>query len=204
MFSIFLFLTFYVQQNLGFSPIQSGLGFMPMVATLMIAAISATAVLLPRFGPKPLVTLGMLIAAGGMWWLSYIDTTSTYADGVLFPLMVAGVGIGLSMAPAMSVAVLGVDAHDAGVASAMANTAQQIGGSIGTALLSTFAANAAASFMVGKTPSQQLLAEAAVHSYTTAFAWAAGIFAFGAVACGLLLRPGVPVIDADAPAAVHM
>jgi EmrB/QacA subfamily drug resistance transporter len=204
MFSIFLFLTFYVQQNLSFTPIQSGLAFMPMVATLMIAAISATAVLLPRFGPKPLVTLGMLIAAGGMWWLSYIDTTSTYADGVLFPLMVAGVGIGLSMAPAMSVAVLGVDAHDAGVASATANTAQQIGGSIGTALLSTIAANAATSFIAGKESSQQLMAEAAVHSYTTAFAWAAGIFALGAVACGLLLRPGVPVIDSDAPAAVHM
>ncbi|MDT7723605.1 MAG: hypothetical protein QOI21_181 [Actinomycetota bacterium] len=204
MFAVFLFLTFYVQQNLGFSPIQSGVAFMPMVATLMISATSATAILLPRFGPKLLVTLGMLIAAGGMWWLSYLDSTSTYADGVLFPLMVFGVGIGLSMAPAMSIAVLGVDAHDSGVASATVNTAQQIGGSIGTALLSTIAANAATSFVAGKTPSPQLLAEAAVHSYTTAFATAAGIFAFGAIVCGLLLRPGVPVIDADAPAAVHM
>jgi EmrB/QacA subfamily drug resistance transporter len=204
MFAVFLFLTFYVQQNLDFTPIQSGVAFMPMVATLMISATSATAILLPRFGPRLLLTLGMLIAAGGMWWLSYIDTTSTYSNGVLFPLMIFGVGIGLSMAPAMSIAVLGVDAHDSGVASATVNTAQQIGGSIGTALLSTIAANAATSFLAGKTPSQQLLAEAAVHSYTTAFGWAAGIFAFGAVVCGLLLRPGVPVIDSDAPAAVHM
>jgi EmrB/QacA subfamily drug resistance transporter len=204
MFAVFLFLTFYVQQNLGFSPIESGVAFLPMVATLMISATSATAILLPRFGPKLLVMLGMLIAAGGMWWFSYIDTTSTYANGVLFPLMIFGVGIGLSMAPAMSVAVLGVDARDSGVASAMVNTAQQVGGSIGTALLSTIAANVATSFIAGKTPSPQLLAEAAVHSYTTAFATAAGIFAFGAIVCGLLLRPGVPVIDADAPAAVHM
>jgi EmrB/QacA subfamily drug resistance transporter len=204
MFAVFLFLTFYVQRNLGMSPIQSGVAFLPMVATLMISATSATAILLPRFGPKLLVTLGMLLSAGGMWWFSYIDTTSTYVNGVLFPLMIFGVGIGLSMAPSMSVAVLGVDARDSGVASAMVNTAQQIGGSIGTAVLSTLAANAAVSFVQGKTPSQQLLAEAAVHSYTTAFAWAAGIFAFGAVVCGLLLKPGIPAIDSDAPAAVHM
>jgi len=204
MFAIFLFLTFYVQRNLGFTPIRSGVAFLPMVATLMISATTATAVLLPRFGPKLLLPLGMLIAAGGMWWLSQIDATSTYSGGVLFPLMVAGVGIGLSMAPAMSVAVLGVAAHDSGVASATVNTAQQIGGSIGTALLSTLAANSAASFLAGKTLSPQLAADAAVHSYTTAFAVAAGIFALGAIITGLLLRPGVPQVDSEAAAVVHM
>ena len=205
MFAIFLFLTFYVQQDLGFSPIESGVGFLPMVATLMISATMATSVLLPKFGPKPLLPLGMLIAAAGMLWFSRIDTASTYASGVLFPLMVFGIGIGLSMAPAMSVATLGVDAHDSGVASATVNTAQQIGGSIGTALLSTLAANAATSFMTGKVPTPRLAAEAAVHSYTTAFAWAAGIFAFGAIVCGLLLRPGVPQFDEEAAtAAVHL
>jgi EmrB/QacA subfamily drug resistance transporter len=203
MFAVFLFLTFYVQQNLKFSPIESGVAFLPMVATLMISATIATAVLLPRFGPKLLMPLGMLIAAGGMWWFSQIDTTSTYANGVLFPLMVFGVGIGFSMAPAMSISVLGIEAHDAGVASAMVNTAQQIGGSIGTALLSTLAANAATSFLVGKTATPQLVAEAAVHSYTTAFGWAAAIFALGAIVCGLLLRPGVPQLGSEA-AVVHM
>jgi EmrB/QacA subfamily drug resistance transporter len=204
MFAVFLFLTFYVQQNLRFSPIQSGVAFLPMVATLMISATSATAVLLPKFGPKLLIALGMLIAAGGMWWFSQISVTSTYVNGALFPLMVFGVGIGLSMAPAMSIATLGVEAHDSGVASATLNTAQQIGGSIGTALLSTLAANAATSFMAGKTPTAQLAAEAAVHSYTTAFAWVAGIFAFGAVVCGLLLRPGVPEFDGEASAVGHV
>jgi hypothetical protein len=118
--------------------------------------------------------------------------------------MVFGLGIGLAMAPAMAVATSGVDPHDAGVASATVNTAQQVGGSIGTALLSTIAANAASSFLVGKVQSAQSLAEAAVHSYTTAFSWSAGIFAFGAVVCGLLLRPGAPVQDEAAPAAIHM
>ncbi|EME57460.1 MFS transporter [Amycolatopsis decaplanina] len=209
MFSIFLFLTFYIQLNLGFTPVQSGVAFLPMVATLMASATSATAVLLPKFGAKPLVSLGMLIAGAGLFWLSAIDTTSTYAGGVLFPLMVMGVGIGLAMAPAMSVATFGVDTHDAGVASAAVNTAQQVGGSIGTALLSTLAGNAATSFLAGKVPSPQLAAEAAVHSYTTAFVWGGWIFVIGAVICGLLLRSGAPAKAPEgaaegAPVAVHM
>jgi EmrB/QacA subfamily drug resistance transporter len=204
MFGIFLFLTFYLQQNLHFSPVKSGVAFLPMVGMLMISATSATSVLLPRFGPKPLVPLGMLIASAGMFWFSGIDITSTYLNGVLFPLMLVGVGIGLAMAPSMSVATMGVQTDDAGVASATVNTAQQIGGSIGTALLSTLAANAATSFIAGKTPNPQLAAEAAIHSYTTAFSWAGGIFVIGAIVCGLLLKPGAPVFDDETAAAVHM
>ncbi|MBE8522612.1 MFS transporter [Amycolatopsis sp. H6(2020)] len=203
MFAIFLFLTFYVQQNLQFTPIQSGLGFLPMVATLMLAATSATAVLLPRFGPRPLVPTGMAIAAAGLFWLSGIGLGSTYASGVLGPLLVMGFGIGLAMAPAMSVATFGVEARDAGVASAAVNTMQQVGGSIGTALLSTLAGNAAVAYIAGKTPTPQLAAEAAIESYTTAFTWAAVIYVAGAVLSGLLLRPGVPKGEA-APGAVHM
>jgi EmrB/QacA subfamily drug resistance transporter len=204
MFAIFLFLTFYLQQNLGFSPIKSGVAFLPMVGALMITATTATAVLLPRFGARPLVPTGMLIGAGGLWWLSQLTFASTYSDGVLLPLMVLGVGIGLTIAPAMSISTLGVDQQDAGVASATVNTAQQIGGSIGTALLSTLAADAATSFAAGKTPTLQLAAEAAIHSYTTAFSWSAGIFVVGAVVAALLLRSGVRVVEGDAPAAVHM
>ncbi|MEV4055913.1 MFS transporter [Amycolatopsis sp. NPDC049688] len=203
MFAIFLFLTFYVQQNLQFTPIQSGVGFLPMVATLMLAATTATAVLLPRVGPRPLVPTGMAIAAGGLFWLSGIGLDSTYASGVLGPLLVMGFGIGLAMAPAMSVATFGVEAHDAGVASAAVNTMQQVGGSIGTALLSTLAGNAATAYLAGKVPTPQLAAEAAIESYTTAFTWAAVIFVAGAVLSGLLLRPGVPKGEA-APGAVHI
>ncbi|MBB4686072.1 MFS transporter [Amycolatopsis jiangsuensis] len=192
MFSIFLFLTFYLQQNLDFTPIQSGFGFLPMVVPLMVAATSASSRLLPRFGPKPLVPTGMVIAAAGMFWLSAIDPDTGYVGGVLGPLVLMGVGIGLSMAPAISVATLGVAEHDAGVASATVNTMQQIGASIGTALLSTLASNAAASFVASHPATPQLAAQAAVHSYATAFTWAAAIFAAGAVLTGLLLRPGVP------------
>ena len=202
MFGIFLFLTYYLQQNLGFTPVKSGVAYLPMVGTLMISATTATSVLFPRFGAKPLVGLGMLIAAGGMYWLSGLDSSSTYAGGVLGPLLVMGLGIGLSMAPSMNVATSGVDRHDAGVASATVNTSQQVGGSIGTALLSSIAANAVTSFTVGKTPSPQLVVDAAIHSYTTTFTWAAVIYLLGAIACGLLLKRGVPQTTGEA--AVHM
>jgi EmrB/QacA subfamily drug resistance transporter len=204
MFAIFLFLTYYLQQTLHFSPVQSGVAFLPMVGTLMIAATSASSILLPRIGPKPLVPTGMLIGAAGLLWLAQLDITSTYSSGVLGPLLVIGFGIGLAMAPSMSVATMGVATDDAGVASATVNTGQQIGGSIGTALLSTLAANSVTSFVAGKAATPQLAVEAAIHSYTTAFSWAAGIFVFGAIVCGLLLKPGAPVFDADAAPAVHM
>jgi EmrB/QacA subfamily drug resistance transporter len=186
MFGVFLFLTYYLQQTLGFSPVKTGLAFLPMVAVLTATAGIAQTRILPRTGPRPLIALGMLIAGAGMAWLAQVGVHSTYAADVLLPLLVEGVGIGLTMATAMNTATLGVKAADAGVASALVNTGQQIGGSIGTALLSTLAASAATSF-IAHGP-----AAAAVHGYTTAFWWAAAIFAAGAVICGLLLRGGVP------------
>jgi EmrB/QacA subfamily drug resistance transporter len=192
MFGVFLFLTYYLQQTLGFSPIETGLAFLPMMGAVMVTATTATTRLLPRIGPQPLVTLGMLVAAGGMILLAQLGVDSTYAAHVLPGLLFAGAGLGLVMAPAMNTATLGVDAADAGVASATVNTMQQIGGSMGTALLSTFASSAAASFVAGKAPSASLAAQAAVHGYTTAFWWSAGIFAVGAIVCGLLLRGGAP------------
>ncbi|CAI7973735.1 Puromycin resistance protein pur8 [Frankia sp. Hr75.2] len=191
-FGIFLFLTYYLQQNLGFSPIRTGLAFLPIVGAVMITATVATSVLFPRVGPRPLIGLGMLTAAGGMLWLTTLEVHSTYLADILPALVIAGVGLGLAMAPAMSTATAGVEPDDAGVASATVNTAQQIGGSIGIAVLSTIAATAASDYARGRAPGADLLARAAVHSYTTAFAWSAAIFAAGAVLCGLLVRPGVP------------
>jgi MFS family permease len=111
-----------------------------------------------------------------------------------------GLGLGLVMAPAMSTATLGVDRRDAGVASAMVNTGTQIGGSIGTALLSTLASGAAHNYGVAHGPAADMVAQAAVHGYTTAFTWSAGIFALGALASWLLLPGGVPELEPDAPA----
>jgi EmrB/QacA subfamily drug resistance transporter len=204
MFGVFLFLTYYLQQTLGFSPIKTGLAFLPMIGMVMVTATTATTRLLPRTGPRPLLTVGMVLSAAGMVLLAQLGVDSTYAAHVLPGLLVSGAGLGLVMAPAMNTATLGVDAADAGVASATVNTMQQIGGSMGTALLSTLASSAAASYVTGKPPDASLAAQAAVHGYTTAFWWSAAIFAIGAIVCGLLLRGGAPRYEPSAePALVH-
>jgi EmrB/QacA subfamily drug resistance transporter len=204
MFGIFLFLTYYLQQNLGFSPITTGVAFLPMVAAVMLTATSATAVLLPKLGARPLIALGMLVAAGGMLWLAALNTSSTYAANVLPPLIVAGLGLGLAMAPAMNTATARVRPSDAGVASAMVNTMQQVGGSIGVALLSTIVSSAATSYVTAHATaagvSKQVAVAATIHSYDVAFIWSAVIFAAGAIVCGLIVRPGRPVAEA---AGVH-
>jgi EmrB/QacA subfamily drug resistance transporter len=204
MFGVFLFLTYYLQQTRGFSPIQTGLAFLPMVAAVMVTATIATTRVLPRTGPRPLITLGMMLASAGLVLLAQLGVDSSYAAHVLPGLIVSGIGIGLVTSPAMNTATLGVDAADAGVASATVNTMQQIGGSIGTALLTTLSTSATTSFLVGKSPSSGAVAQAAVHGYTTAFWWAAAIFGAGAIVSGLLLRSGAPQLGrAPEPVLAH-
>jgi EmrB/QacA subfamily drug resistance transporter len=192
MFGVFLFLTYYLQRNLGFSPVKSGLAFLPLSAVIIATATTATTKLLPRFGARPLMTSGMVLASLGMVVLAQLGPHSSYAAHILPALILQALGMGLVFAPAMSGATLGVAPSDAGVASAMVNTSQQVGGSIGTAVLSTLANTAAASFVVGQRPTASVLADAAVHGYTTAFWWAAGIFAVGAAVTGLVVRSGAP------------
>jgi EmrB/QacA subfamily drug resistance transporter len=200
MFGVFLFLTYYLQQTLAFSPLETGLAFLPLMAVLMPTAAIGQTRLVPRFGTRRLVTLGMVLGAVAMLILTRVTVDSSYATHVLPGLMVMGLGLGLVMAPAMSTATLGVDRRDAGVASAMVNTGQQIGGSIGTALLSTLASSAAHQYGAAHRPTADLVAQAAVHGYTTAFTWSAGIFAVGALASWLLLPSGTPELEPDARA----
>jgi hypothetical protein len=202
MFGAFFFLTFYLQQTLGFSPIETGFAFLPQIAAVMATATASSSALLPRTGPRPLVTLGMVLAAVGMVLLAQLGVDSTYAAHVLPGLVVTGAGLGLIMAPAMNTATLGVESADAGVASATVNTMQQIGGSLGTALLSTLSASAAASYLAGKQPNAAVVAQATVHGYTAAFWWAAAIFAAGAIVCSLLLRSGAPEPEPEASPAL--
>ncbi len=190
MFGVFLFLTYYLQTTLGYSAIRTGVAFLPMIGALIVTAQLSNIVLLPKIGPRPLIPLGMLVAAGAMIWMSQLTLASTYISGVLGPLIVTGLGMGLVFAPSFSVGTLGVAEHDAGVASAMVNTSQQIGGSIGTALLNTLAASAAVHFLATHAPTAHAMAEATIHSYTTAFSDSALIFLAGALVTGALLRSG--------------
>jgi EmrB/QacA subfamily drug resistance transporter len=205
LFGVFLFLTYYLQVTLHYTPVKTGLAFLPMIGALLVAAQIATNILLPRLGPKPLVPLGMALGGVGMAWLTALDLTSTYAANVLPPLIFIGVGIGLSLPPALSVATAGVDARDAGVASAMVNTMQQVGGSIGTALLNTLAASAVTVYLADHRPTTKAaLAQAQLHSYATAYWWSAGLFAAGAILALLLYRKGRPGQGAGKVLAVHM
>ncbi len=189
-FAVFLFLTYYLQQNLGFSPVTAGLAILPMVGGIMISSITGNVRLVPRFGPRPLVPVGMALGCAGMLYLTGLGPHSSYAAHVLPSLIVMGLGFGLIFAPSISTATLGVDPADSGVASAMVNVSQQVGGSIGTALLSTVAVTAANHFARTHRPVPGLAAQAAVHGYTTAFMWSAIIFALGAaVSAALLQRP---------------
>jgi MFS family permease len=168
----------------------------------MVAAQIATTVLVPRFGPRPVVPLGMALSAVGMAWLTLLDGGSTYAANVLPPLIVIGLGIGLAMPTAMSVATSGISEEDAGVASAGVNTMQQVGGSIGTALLNTLATAAATNYVKSHGTAPAILAHAQLHSYSTAYWWSAGFFAAGTVIAALMYRSGRPNLTAGQ--AVHM
>jgi EmrB/QacA subfamily drug resistance transporter len=189
-FGVFLFLTYYLQGTLGFSPVKSGLAFLPMVAALAATSQVANSILLPRFGPKPIVPTGLLVCAAALFGLHLVGLHSSYVSHVLPYLIVLGIGFGLSVAPAFSTGTLGLAPQDAGVGSATLNTAQQVGGSIGTALLNTLAAGAATSYLVGRVATPATVRAALLHSYTVAFLWSASIFVAGAVVAGLVLQGG--------------
>jgi hypothetical protein len=187
MFGVFLFLTYYLQQTRGYSPVTTGLAFLPMTLVIMVTAVMATTRLRGRVGPRALVVAGMALGAGAMFILTGIGVSSSYVTDILPALLLMGVGLGLVFSTVINSATLGVAPRDAGVASATVNASQQVGASLGTALLSTIAASAATSFLTtGAHPTPALIAQAAVHGYTTAFAVSAGIFAVAAVIAGLL------------------
>jgi EmrB/QacA subfamily drug resistance transporter len=196
MFGVFLFLTYYLQQTLGYSPLVTGVAFLPLSGCLIVMANLSTIVLMPRIGPKPLVAAGMLIAAGGAAWLAQLGSHTGYPGGVLGPLMLAGTGLGMLIAPVINTGTFGVARQDAGVASATVTVGQMLGGSVGTSLLNSIFASAVASYIAGHLASARLIGRQALaglalaHGYDTAFWWITGIFALGAVVGGTLLRPG--------------
>lgn len=189
MFGIFLFLTFYLQTSLDFAPMQTGVAFLPMVGALIVTAQLNTNLLLPRVGPKVMVPFGMAMGVVGMLLLARLTVDSGYADGVLPSLIILGVAMGSIMPASIQTATLGVDRHFAGVASALVNTSQQVGGSIGTALLNTIATTAATDYLAAHVPPDaSTAASAALASYTAAFTWGAGIYALGGIIAVTLFR----------------
>ena len=208
LFGIFLFLTYYLQQTLEYSPLVTGVAFLPLSAGLILASNLSTTVLMPRFGPRPLVASGMLAAAGAMVWLAQLGPHTAYAAGVLGPTILAGIGVGLVIAPVINTGTFGVAPQDAGVASATVTVGQQLGASVGTSLLNTIFTAAVTSYLAAHLAAARLIGRPALtglalaHGYDTAFWWTAGIFAAGAVTAGALLRPG-PLRPASTPPPAH-
>ncbi|HTW06872.1 MAG TPA: MFS transporter [Acidimicrobiales bacterium] len=203
LFGTFFFLTFYMQRTLGYSPLVTGVAFLPISAGSALTSNLSTIVLMPRFGPKPLVGIGMLTASGGMVWLAQLGAHTGYVDGLLGPLILVAVGMGMVIAPSINTGTFGVAPQDAGVASATVTVGQQLGASVGTSLLNTIFASAVASYLATHLASTQvdrrtLSGLALAHGYDTAFWWTAGIFAGGAVIGGALLRRG-PLAPAGTP-----
>ncbi|MFC7765376.1 MFS transporter [Leucobacter soli] len=193
MFGAFLFGTYYLQSMLAYTPLQTGLAFLPQIVVLAVAAQVSTNFLLPRFGPKIIVASGLLIAGIGMVLLAQLDVDSTYVAGGLPGLLVLGLGMGMAMPGSIQTATLGVEADHAGVASAIVSPAQQIGSAVGIAALNTLAASAAAHYVrdhaASNPPAHQTLLEAQMSSYTTAFWWSAAIFLTVAVTTAVVFHP---------------
>jgi nitrate/nitrite transporter NarK len=152
MFSIFLFLTFYLIVSLGYSPIEGGLAFLPMVAGIVLSSTTVPSLLLPRVGPKIVISSSFLVSAVGMVWLTQLELGSSFVADVLPGLVLLGIGLGGAMTTAFQGATAGVHHQDAGVASALINTSQQVGGSISTALLTTVAASAMTDYLTSHQP----------------------------------------------------
>jgi hypothetical protein len=187
MFSIFLFLTYYLEASLGYSPIKTGLAFLPMVAAVVASSTTSSLVVLPKLGPKIVVSAGFLVAAAGMAVLNRLELGSTYAAHILPGLILLGLGIGGVMATAFQGATSGLHHEDTGVASALINTGQQIGGSISTALLTTVASSATTDYLTSHKLSALAAAQAGVEGYTATLAWGAGFFVVGAVLAAFLI-----------------
>jgi EmrB/QacA subfamily drug resistance transporter len=191
LFGTFLFLSYYMQQTLGYSSLKTGVAFLPFTAGVIAGSLLSTQIL-PRFGARIPMTLGLAMAAAGMVVLTRLGTTNDYWSLVLPAQIVISVGLGIVFGPLTSTALVGVDNRDAGVASALVNAVQQIGGSLGIALLNTIAVSAFTSYLVGHAinprtnPAGAMVAT--VHGYTIAFWVAAALMAAAAVIAAVFIR----------------
>ncbi|WP_128375208.1 MFS transporter [Streptomyces cavernae] len=199
MFGLFLFLTYYLQIVKGYSPVETGFAFLPMIAGMIAGSTQIGARLMMRVAPRLLMGPGFLVAAVGMLLLTQMEVGSSYAGLLLPAQLLLGLGMGTAFMPAMSLSTHGVEPRDSGVASAMVNTSQQVGGAIGTALLNTIAASATTSYIADRAaaatskPAQQLLQlDGMVHGYTNAIWFAVGILVLSAVIALTFVNTGRP------------
>lgn len=187
MFGTFLSLTYYFQNTLHYSALKSGFAFLPFSLGIITGATLASR-FLPRVGPRLVMGVGLTFAAGGLFLFSTLDPNSTYVSIVLPAELVVSVGMGLAFVSLSSTALIGVHPEDAGVASALVNSTQQTGGSMGAALINTIATTATASYLVANGHSPAAVEAGYIHGYTTAFTFSGIVLAAAAVTAFTLIR----------------
>ncbi len=191
LFAMFFFNTLFLQRVLGFSPLEAGLAFLPFTAGIIIGSVASQS-LIPRLGAREVPVIGLAIAVVGMLLFLRLSPDSTYLVDILPGIMLASIGMGLTFVPVTLIATSGVPVDDAGLASGLFNTSQQIGGALGLALLSTFAANKTADVLAssGGKPTDAETAQALVDGFHVAWFGCAVFLAAGAVLLFTLLRRG--------------
>ncbi|UFR03965.1 MFS transporter [Streptomyces sp. Go40/10] len=199
MFGLFLFLTYYLQIVKGYSPVKTGFAFLPMVVGMITGSTQIGTRLMTRVPARLLMGPGFLVAGLGMLLLTQLEIDSSYGALLLPAMVLLGLGMGTAFMPAMSLATQGVEPRDAGVASAMVNTSQQVGGAIGTALLNTIASSATTSYIkdhiagAAAKPQQDLVKlQGMVHGYSTAIWFAVGILTVAALIAFTFVNAGRP------------
>lgn len=204
MFAMFLFLSYFFQAVLGYSALKSGLLFLPFSLGVVVSAGIASQ-LLPRFGPRWVTFGGFVLGVVGMFVFTQMAWDATYWPNILPGMILMSLGMGLIFVPLSAVALFGVGNHDAGVASAVLNTSQQIGGSVGLAFLNTIAASATTAYIVAhgdqSTSDPQFGVKSLVYGFDTAFWWSLGILAFAGLIWVFLVnmtREDMTEHDADA------
>ena len=203
LFSMFLFLGLYLQVILGYSPLKTGFAFLPFTAGIVVFA-GVASILLPKFGPKRLMVPGLIAASFGLILMSRITPDTSYATHVLPSLLIMSSGMALVFIPLTSTALHAVSNHDTGVASAMLNTSQQIGGSLGTALLNTIAASATTAYAVANAQlGDRVMPFAMTHGFTVAFQFSAGLFLVGAVLLFFFINIGKESLVETEGAGLH-
>ena len=187
LFAMFVFLSYYFQQVLHYSALRAGVAFLPFAVGIILAAAASTT-LVPRIGARVPMTLGLLIGAVGLAWLTKIGVHTSFWTHVLPPEILMSVGLGLAFPPLSSTALIRVRDQDSGVASALVNTTQQIGGSLGTALLNTLAATATANYIAAH--GRAFAPAGIVHGFSVAFALGAGLLVLAAIVCAVFVTSG--------------
>jgi MFS family permease len=204
----FFFLSLYFQQVLGYKPVEAGFASLPTTLGVLISAGIASA-LVPKLGPKPLMVLGGLLAAGGLFTMSFLDVDSGFWQLAFPGQLLLGLGLGFTFVPLSNLALIGAGVHDAGAASAMLNATQQVGASIGTALLATLSVGAITNHFSdavasGRNPQDPAVGlEAQVAGYTTAFIWASVLLVLGALVSAVLIKATKEDLPVEGNAMVH-